>query len=50
LNYLQLANAKNLVDLDWIDHCPAIVALRPTAEFSAVRQQVARRARGIWTR
>jgi serine/threonine-protein kinase len=44
---LRSAVDKGLMDLVWLDHCPALSPIRETPTFIAARTELAERARGI---
>ncbi len=48
LRFLGKSVDAGLVDLEWIDRCTALDALRGHAEFNAARKTVAQRAEAIW--
>lgn len=48
LEYIEVAAAGVLVDLDWLEHCPLFSPLRERPEFDAVRVVVRGRAEGVW--
>ena len=48
LEYIQIAAAGVLVDLDWLEHCPLFSPLRQRPEFDAMRVAVRGRAEGVW--
>jgi serine/threonine-protein kinase len=50
IGYLRRSNASNLVDLEWLERCPAIAPLRGRQDFVEVSNEVARRAQGVWVR
>ncbi len=45
---VQRAVDAALVDVDWIDRCPALAPLRSEPEFGALRERVRIRADSIW--
>lgn len=49
LRHLEDAAKSALVDLDWLEHCPALASVRELAEFDVVVATVRESARAIWT-
>ena len=37
-----------LVDIEWLDHCPALEPMRQRPMYAATRRKVAERARAVW--
>ncbi|MFV8755675.1 protein kinase domain-containing protein [Nannocystaceae bacterium ST9] len=48
MHYVGEAAAGVLVDLDWLDRCPLLAALRERPEWPQARQLVRARAEAIW--
>lgn len=48
LVYLRRAAESALIDLEWLDRCPALVNLRTLPEFNAERLKVRLRVEAIW--
>jgi tetratricopeptide (TPR) repeat protein len=48
LTYFQRAADSALIDLEWIDRCPALVSLRPLPGFHEGRLKVRTRVESIW--
>ncbi|HYO68742.1 MAG TPA: serine/threonine protein kinase, partial [Archangium sp.] len=48
LKYFRRAAETALIDLEWTDRCPALVALRPLPGFAEGRRQVRARVEAIW--
>ncbi|MFO0686791.1 MAG: protein kinase [Sandaracinus sp.] len=46
---VELAATTVLVDLDWIDRCPVIAAVRADPRFPEWRRAVARRSEEVWS-
>jgi hypothetical protein len=40
--------AEGLADLAWLDHCPALDALRPDGRFSSARAIVEAHVKPVW--
>ncbi len=49
MEYFQRAVDKALIDLEWIDRCPALVPLRVLPGFAEGRLTVRKRVEAIWT-
>ena len=49
LGYFQRAADTALIDLEWIDRCPALVPLRALPGFAEGRRKVRTRVEAIWT-
>lgn len=50
IGYIERATESVLVDLEWMDKCPALKELRARPDFIAARRKVKARAEQIWTR
>jgi serine/threonine protein kinase/tetratricopeptide (TPR) repeat protein len=48
LTYFQRAADSALIDLEWIDRCPALASLRPFPGFTEGRLKVRTRVESIW--
>lgn len=48
VGYLQRAASTALIDLEWLDRCPALEPLRALAAFTECRRQVRQRVEAIW--
>lgn len=48
IEYLRRAAESVLVDVEWLDRCPALESLRSTRELVVLRRAVATRAAAIW--
>jgi serine/threonine-protein kinase len=48
LEMLRLVVAEGLADLAWLDHCPALDALRPDGRFSSARAIVEAHVKPVW--
>jgi serine/threonine-protein kinase len=49
LPYLQRAADTALIDLEWMDRCPALGPLRPLPGFAEARRKVRARVEAIWS-
>jgi serine/threonine-protein kinase len=49
MRYFRRATDSALIDLEWIDHCPALVPLRTLPGFVEGRLNVRSRVEAIWT-
>jgi len=49
LLYLRRAADSSLIDLEWIDRCPALVPIRSLPEFDAERLKVRTRVEALWS-
>ncbi len=48
LKQLELANEAGIIDLEWLERCPALDILRDEERFERVRAEVRKRAAAIW--
>jgi serine/threonine-protein kinase len=49
LGYLERAADGALIDIVWVDRCPALESLRADPRFEAARKKVFARAQSVWT-
>ena len=49
LRYLQRAADASLIDLEWMDRCPALTPLRTLPGFPEARRKVRARVEAIWS-
>jgi serine/threonine-protein kinase len=49
LRYLQRAADVSLIDLEWMDRCPALAPLRALSGFTDARRKVRARVEAIWS-
>ncbi|MFP2903779.1 serine/threonine protein kinase, partial [Pyxidicoccus sp. 3LFB2] len=49
LRYLQRAADTSLIDLEWLDRCPALTPLRTLPGFSEARRKVRTRVEAVWS-
>jgi serine/threonine-protein kinase len=48
LDAIENASMRTLIDVTWVDRCPAIAHLRANARHSRARAAVAARAAALW--
>jgi serine/threonine-protein kinase len=46
---VELATASALVDLEWLEYCPALASIRELPEFSEILYRVRMRTQAIWS-
>ena len=49
LDHVQRATAAALVDLEWLEYCPAIECVRKLPEFVEIEDRVRLRTHAIWS-
>lgn len=45
---LEAVSSTLLVDMEWLDRCPALASLRDVAGFATVRERVGDRIAELW--
>ncbi len=49
LRYFQLAADRVLIDIEWIDRCPSLAAIRNLPGFADARRKVRQRVQAMWS-